>query len=102
MGHGVFIHAGEFTPLHEYDGPDFSGPLCDWVAKGWMDDGAVLAWFWDYDGMVPELAKVERCYAHIGKDGCVFYHNEPKAGRFKVTHIYRENIRDFPLADKEA
>ena len=96
MGHGTFIHPGEFTELHEWDGPDWSGPLCSWVAKDWMDANVVLAWFLEYYNgeLLPDLTAVERCYAHIGKDGCVFFHSDPGPGRFRVTHIWREHVKD--------
>lgn len=87
MGHGTFIFPGEFTELHEWDGPDWSGPVCEYVAKGWMDGADVLMTMLEQWERLPDLTAVDRCYAHIGKDGCVFYHNEPGRGRFKVTAI---------------
>jgi len=93
MGHGTFIFEGEFTELCEWDGPDWSGPVCDYVAKGWMDANEVLGMLLDQFEVLPDLTAVERCYAHIGKDGCVFYHSDPGPGRFKVTHIDRHNVK---------
>lgn len=94
MGHGTFIFEGEFAELREGERGDWGGPVCDYVAKGWMDGTDVLLTLLGQFEVLPDLSKVERCYAHIGKDGCVFYHSEPGRGRFPVTHIERSFVKE--------
>lgn len=94
MGHGAFILHGEFTELYESDGDGYFGAVMDYVAKGWMDGSEVMLTMLNQFERLPDLTAVERCYAHIGRDGSVFYHNEPGPGRFPVTHVYRDKTKN--------
>lgn len=95
MGHGTFIFEGEITPLYEWSGGEAVGGVCDYITRGWPEDAELLGMFAGEDslGLVPELSAVERCYAHVGWDGTVFYHAEPGPGQFRVTHVWRESVR---------